>query len=178
MGQDKRPSRTRRKHCRCCHELFEPDSRTKNRQRYCSKPECQDKRQRLNETHWRERNPDCLAMQREQSRDWHKAHPEYSRERRLDNPLLVQANRNQTRIRMRKTRALKLFDKSKSILTQLIEGKADKCCLTKGSRWLMVRLTKASPLSKLWHPGDNHIRLKRAHTRLPRSRLYDVSGIF
>jgi hypothetical protein len=117
-------------------------------------------------------------MQYEQSREWHKVHPGYSRQRRLDSPRLVETNRDQTRTRMRRTRDQKQFDKSKSILTQLIKGKADKYYLTQGSRWLMVRLTKASPLSRLWRMGDNRIWLKRAVNRLPRGHLYDVSGIF
>ncbi len=177
MRQDSTPSHTRRKRCRWCGELFEPDSRTKGRQRYCSKPECQTKRQRLNEKTWRIKNPDCLDYQRGQSRLWHKAHPEYSRRRRIKNPRLLVKNRDDTLLRMRKIRSQKLFDKSKVILTQLVEGQGDKCYLTHGYRWLMVRLTKASPLSRLPLVGDNRSRLKRAVNRLPRGSLYDVSGI-
>ncbi len=178
MRQANKPSHTRRKHCRWCGELFEPDPRTKGQQRYCSKPACQTKRQRLNESAWRITNPDCLDYQRGQSRLWHNAHPEYSRERRLENPRLLVKTRNETRVRMRKTRSQKLFDKSKVILTELVEGQADKCYLTQGSRWLMMRLTKASPLSRLMHMGDNRSRLKRVVNRLPRGHLYDASGIF
>ena len=168
----------RQRRCQWCGELFEPDPRTKGRQRYCSKPTCQTKRQRLNESAWRIKNPDCLDYQRGQSRLWNKAHPEYSRLRRLEYPLISQKNRDDTRVRMRKTRSLQLFDKSKVILTQLVERQADKCYLTQGSRWLMMRLTKASPLSKLMCMGDNRSRLKRVVNRLPRGHLYDLSGVF
>ena len=178
MRQANKPSRTRQKRCRCCGELFDPDSRTKGRQRYCSKRACQTKRQRLNESAWRIKNPDCLDYQREQSRLWHKDHPEYSRHRRLENPHLTRKNRNDTFLRMRKFRSQKLFDKSKVILTELVEGQADKCYLTQGSRWLMMRLTKASPLSRLPFMGDNRSRLKRVVNRLPRGHLYDLSGVF
>jgi hypothetical protein len=78
---------------------------------------------------------------------------------------------------MRKIRARRLFDKSKVILTQLVEKQGDKCYLARGCRWLMVRLTKASPLSRLPFMKDNRLRLKRAVNRLPRGHLYDVSGI-
>jgi hypothetical protein len=78
---------------------------------------------------------------------------------------------------MRKIRFQRLFDKSKVILTQLIGRQADKCYLTHGYRWLMVRLTKASPLSRLAFMGDNRSRLKSAPNRLPRGSLYDLSGI-
>jgi hypothetical protein len=177
MRQAVEPSRMRRKRCRWCGELFDPDPRTMGRQRYCSTPACQTKRQRLNENAWRIRNPDCLERQREQSRQWHKARPQYSRERRFENPRLTQKNRAQTKLRMQKTRSQKVFDKSKVMLTELVDTQADKCYLTHGYRWLMVRLTKASPLSKLWFLGDNHSRLRRVANRLPRSHLYDVSEI-
>lgn len=170
-------SRTRQRRCRWCGELFTPDPRTKDRQRYCSKPACQTKRQRLNESAWRISNPDCLDYQRGQSRSWHKDHPCYSHKRRLKYPRIIVKNRDDTRIRMRKIRSQRLFDKSKVMLTQLTDRQADKCYLTHGYRWLMVRLTKASPLSRLPFIGDNRSRLKRAVNRLPRGSLYDLSGI-
>jgi hypothetical protein len=123
-------------------------------------------------------NPDCLDYQRGQSCLWHKAHPDYSRLRRMENPLILRKNRDDTLLRMRVIRRQKLFDKSKVILTQLVERQADKCYLTQGSRWLMMRLTKASPLSRLMYMSDNRARLKRVVNRLPRGHLYDLSGIF
>ena len=177
MRQDYKPTRTRQRHCRHCEQLFTPDPRTKDKQRYCSKSACQTKRQRLNESTWRAKNPDCLDYQRGQSRLWHKNHPEYSRLFRLKYPRLMAKNRDDTRIRMRKIRSQKLFDKSKVILTQLIDRQADKCYLTHGYRWLMVRLTKASPLSRIPFMGDNRSRLKSAPNRLPRGNLYDLSGV-
>lgn len=177
MRQDCRILRTRRKRCLCCGRLFTPDPRTKGKQRCCSRLECQAKRQRLNESTWRLKNPECLEYQREQSRLWHKAHPDYSRKRRLKYPRLLAKNRHNTRLRMRKLRFKRMFDKSKSILTQLVERQADKCYLTHGYRWLMVRLTKASPLSRMAFMGDNRSRLKSAVNCLPRGSLYDLSGI-
>ncbi len=149
MRQASKPSHTRRKHCKWCRGLFDPDPRTKARQQYCSKPACQTKRQRLNEQTWRIKNPDCMDYQREQSRLWHENHSDYSRKRRLKNPRLLVKNRNDTRIRMRNIRSQKLFDKSKVILTELVERQADKCYLAQGSRWLMMRLTKAVTVQRL-----------------------------
>jgi hypothetical protein len=179
MRQVNKLSRTRlrQRHCQWCGELFAPDPRTKGHQRYCSKPACQTKRQRLNEKTWRIKNPDDLNDQRELSRLWHATHPDYSSRRRLKYPGLLKVNRDDTRLRMRKMRSQRLFDKSKVILTELVEGQADKCYLTQGSRWLMMRLTKASPLSRLPFIGDNRLRLKRAVNRLPRGHLYDLSGV-
>ena len=177
MRQAIKRSRARQRRCQGCGELFSPDPRTKGRQKYCSKPACQTKRQRLNESAWRINNPDCLDYQRGQSRSWHKNRPDYSRKRRLKYPRILIKNRDDTRTRMRKIRSQRMFDKSKVMLTQLTDRQADKCYLTHGYRWLMVRLTKASPLSRVPFIGDNRSRLKRAVNHLPRGSLYDLSGI-
>jgi len=173
-----KPKRTRRKRCLSCRGLFDPDPRTKGRQRYCSRSECQTKRQRHNEQDWRARNPDCLAYQREQSRQWHRDHPDYSQQRRANDVELLAHNRDQTRVRMRTMRGKRMFDKSKVILTQLAGGKLDKCCLTRGGKGLYVCLTKASPLSRRGALRDNRSRFKRVANRLPRGRVYDLARAF
>lgn len=173
----KKPKRQRQKRCKSCRELFQPNSRTKGKQRYCSKPECQAIRQKKNEKDWRKRNPDCVEYQYQQTRQWNNAHPDYSRQRRSKDPQLLSRNRNQTCHRMQKIRAKRMFDKSKVILTQLIGGKANKCYLTHGAKWLYVRLTKASPLSKRGSVGDNRKLYKREVNRLPKGRLYNLSCI-
>ena len=178
MRQAHTPAHKRRKHCKYCGALFEPDPRTKGKQRYCSKSACQAQRQRQNELDWRIRNPECLQEQYERSRLWHKARSDYSRQRRTANPEFAQENRDQTRDRMQKIRGNRMFDKSKSILTQLVGGKPDKCYLTQGSKWLMVRLTKASLLSKPGSVWDTRKQLERTANCLPRGRLYELSGIF
>ena len=172
-----KPKRQRQKRCKYCRELFQPDTRTKGQQRYCSKPECQAVRQRKNEKDWRKRNPDCVEYQYQQTRRWNNVHPDYSRQRRSQNLQLLKHNRDQTRNRMQKIRANRVFDKSKVILTQLIGGKADKCYLTRGSKWLHVRLTKASPLSKRGSVRDNRSMCKQVTNQLPKGRLYDLSCI-
>jgi len=177
MRQVKPQSRSRRKRCANCRDLFDPDPRAKGRQKYCFKSLCQDHRQRLNEKNWREKNPDCLAYQQGQSRAWHKARPDYSRKRRASDSALTMGNRIQTRFRMRNQRFRRAFDKSKPILTQIIGKIRDKCCLISG-QWLYLRLTKASPLSKPWRVRHTGQRLKRIFNRLPRGRLYDLSGLF
>lgn len=168
----------RRRRCKSCHELFNPDTRTKGKQRYCSKTECQSKRQRQNEKDWRIRNPDCLAYQQEQSRQWHRHHPDYSHERRANDPELLRHNRDQSRERMCKIRGQRMFDKSKAILTQLVGGKSDKCYLTHGGRGVYVCLTKASPLSRRGSLGDNRSQFKRVANRLPKGRVYDLAEVF
>jgi len=176
--QAKKPSLVRRKWCKSCQELFESDPRTKGKQRYCSKEECQTTRQRHNEHDWRLRNPDCLAYQQERSRQWHRDHPGYSQKRRANDPELLAHNRDQTRVRMQRIRGRKMFDKSKVILTELTGAKVDNCYLTQGGRGLYVRLTKASPLSKTGSLRDNRRRFKRVINRMPKSRLYHLSAMF
>jgi len=178
MRQANQPLHSRRKHCKYCGELFEPDSKTKGKQRYCSKAACQSKRQRLNEKAWRMRNPDCLEEQYERSRLWHKARPDYSRQRRMTNPQLLQENRIQTRARMHKIRVKEMFDKSKVILTQLTGDKEDKYYLTRGCKWLLLRLTKASLLSRAGILCDNRRRFKQVTNILPQGRLYELSNLF
>ena len=174
----RKPSQKRRKRCHACHELFDSNPRTKGKQKYCSKTECQTTRQRQNEQDWRLKNPDCLAYQQEQSRKWHKDHPAYSRQRRANDSELLKRNRDQTKERMQKIRGEKMFDKSKVILTQLTGGKEDDCYLTQGGWGLYVRLTKASPLSKTGSIRDNRRELKRVVHRLPKGRLYALSTMF
>lgn len=50
-----RSSDTRR-HCILCRDLFEPHVKVKDRQRVCSRLECQRLRQKLNHTAWLEKN--------------------------------------------------------------------------------------------------------------------------
>lgn len=176
MEQARPPSRLTRKRCPHCLSLFVPDPRAGGRQRYCSKPSCQNKRQRLNERGWRMKNPDSLAYQQSQSRAWHKAHPDYSRKRRADDPDLVQRNRRQTRQWMRDFRFISLFDKSKEMIMQIVGGEKDKSCLVCG-QWLFLRLTKASPLSKPWRVRHTGKKLKQITHPLPRGRPYDLSGL-
>ena len=166
--------KSRRKHCQYCNELFDSDPRAKGRQRCCSKAACQTMRQRQNEKDWCRDNPDSVA---DQKRKWHKKNPGYSRQRRVADPAMADKNRQDTKIRMQEMRSRAVFDKSKPILTQLVGKNIDKCCLIRG-RWLFLRLTRASAWTKaavMRHTCSK--RLKRVTNRLPKSRLYDLSGM-
>lgn len=181
MRQVNPPLLYRRKRCLICGALFEPDPRTKGKQRYCSADVCQEHRQRLNEKDWRKNNPDCLADQYRQSREWHKARPGYSGQRRQRDPLLARRNRHFTRERMRRQRGNDMFDKSKSIMAQIVGNKGSYCYISRGGKWLLARLTKASLLSKRGGLGHNRGQFKRVanqRARLPLGRLYDLSSAF
>jgi len=118
-----------------------------------------------------------LAYQQEQSQAWHKARPDYSRKRRAADPALEEKNRLDTKIRLQNMRARIVFDKNKVTLTQMVDKNADKCCLMRG-KWLFLRLTRVSSWTKaaiMRHTCTT--RLKRIANRLPKSKLYDLSGL-
>ena len=58
----------RRKRCRECGELFWPDLRVGGRQKTCSAPECQRKRQKNNTREWRRSNPSYERVDRWEAR--------------------------------------------------------------------------------------------------------------
>lgn len=167
------PKRTRRRHCKCCDELFDADPRAKERQKYCSKSECQTVRQMQNQKDWCRDNPNVVSYDK---RRWQQNHPGYSQQRRVANPAMAEKNRQDTKMRMQQARSKAMFDKSKVILTQVIDKNVDKCCLIRGN-WLFLRLTRVSPWRKsavMRHTGH---RLKRVSNQLPKGRLYDLSGV-
>ena len=167
------PRKTRRRHCKSCDELFDPDPRAKERQKHCSKATCQTTRQMQNQKDWCRDNPDVVAYDK---RRWQQNHPGYSQQRRIADPAMAEKNRHNTKMRMQQRRCEAVFDKSKAILTQIVDRKKDKCCLIRGD-WLFLRLTRVSPWRKaavMRHTGKT---LKRVVNQLPKSKLYDLSGV-
>lgn len=75
------PSQRRRRRCFCCKELFHPDPRSRCRQRFCSKADCQKASKALSQARWRVKsgNQDYWrgAEQVERVGSWRKAHPGY-----------------------------------------------------------------------------------------------------
>ena len=100
----------RKRRCLSCNQPFRPYRHVNDKQRYCTNPTCQKKRQRLNEKVWLLRNPACLVVKRRKTKDWFQAHPDYSRKRRCDNPEVCQQNRLWTRLRMRELRRVQLVN--------------------------------------------------------------------
>lgn len=164
----------KRKRCLTCRALFRPDPRLKGKHRYCSKPECQRKRQRANEDDWLRRHAECREYKRDQTKAWWKAHPDYSKLRRQKSPVLLKLNRRQSCERMRERRLKRWFDKTKSILMELMDRQGDKCYLERSGEWLHLRLTKPSRWRWLDLSEDN-ARLVNRPNRLRKGRLYDLS---
>ena len=67
--------------CLHCRELFAPDYRNRERQKYCSKPECQRASKRASQQRWFQKpeNRDYFRDQEniERVRKWRPAHPGY-----------------------------------------------------------------------------------------------------
>jgi hypothetical protein len=79
-------SRTRRRKCRHCGQLYEPDPRDRYHQRYCSQPACRQASKAISQQRWRAspKGRDYFQGDANQRRvqAWRKAHPGSWRKRR------------------------------------------------------------------------------------------------
>jgi hypothetical protein len=57
-------SKSRRRRCRICHELFRPDPRVQARQKTCGRPPCQQARRAQTQAEWRRCHPDYFVERR------------------------------------------------------------------------------------------------------------------
>ena len=169
--------RQRRRACRACHEKFYPDCRQKDHQRHCSKPSCQTKRRNQNIRDWYLKNPDCLKYQRDLTGLWFKERPSYQRTYRKNHPGIVQANRKDTKLRMRRIRGLNLFDKTNSMFSELIEDKADKCFLNTRRGWLHLRLKKQTRYTEYGRLCENLAQITPRRVWPFGHRVYDLGRI-
>jgi len=94
----------KRKKCYNCKELFIPDPRNINRQKYCRKPECRKASKAASQRRWlaKPENQDyfCGSDHVERVQLWRQAHPGYWRRKRkkhqdaLQDPLILQSVEN------------------------------------------------------------------------------------
>ncbi len=163
-----------RRQCPACKKKFTPDFRVGQRQQYCSNKECQSLRQRLNERSWlkEEENQKFRAAQQ---RRWRRRHPEHLKQWRKKHPESVRRNREFMREHMRRKRQKHLFEKSKEWHSQVIKDKGD-IYMSRGNTWVLARLKRAGILSKAMGCGYAYGRIRTGSVRLPRGRLYKVSG--
>lgn len=106
MTQNSRKLRNRKCKCLHCKELFIADHRNRNRQKYCSKPDCRQASKRASQSKWLAspkgtdyfKGPDNVLRVQE----WRKANPGYWRrrspdsEKPLQDPLPSQRALNQS----------------------------------------------------------------------------------
>lgn len=95
----------RRKRCRYCRELFEPDPRQKNQQKTCGRTECQSKRRKDNSRRWRKKNKGYGKKRYPFIKAWFRNHPDYLKNYRKNQPAYVEANRQKQKERDAKRKA-------------------------------------------------------------------------
>jgi hypothetical protein len=83
------------KKCAACSQFFKTWPQTPQ-QKFCSKPECQRERRRLNKQSHREVNPEAHAKE---SRVWATMNPDYWKNYRAGHPAYVERNRKQQKQR-------------------------------------------------------------------------------
>jgi hypothetical protein len=78
--------RCRRRKCRHCGQLYEPDPRNRYHQRYCRQADCRKASKAASQVRWlaRGKNPGYFSspIHVQRVRDWRKAHPGYWKKRR------------------------------------------------------------------------------------------------
>jgi hypothetical protein len=72
--------------CPYCRRLFNPNPRTKDRQKVCSRAECQKKRKRDSQKKWCKKNPTYFQGHYPRVKKWRDAHPGYLKNYRRNNP--------------------------------------------------------------------------------------------
>ena len=160
------------KQCPVCKKKFLPDQRVGQRQKCCSKKECQSNRQRKNERVWRQLNPDCVTTQRKK---WQQNNPGNLWRWRLKHPASVRRNREYMRQHMRRKRQRLMFDKSKEWRLQVVRDRG-VMYMNREKTWFLVRLKRASRLSMAWGAGYSGGHIRSDSVRLPRGRLYNILG--
>lgn len=109
-----------KKKCPFCRRVFLPDPRVGERQKACSRKECQRRRKTLSQKNWTAQNPDYFRGHYENTRAWLDQHPGYLRGFRASHPEYVERNRVRSRERKREL-ARGGFDIQDEIKSQLLE---------------------------------------------------------
>lgn len=87
--------------CRFCRKWFEPDVRLDDRQIACSAAPCQKQRKAATQAAWLAERPGYFRGRAEKHRQWRRAHPDASRQRRAKDPELRERERLQRAQRRR-----------------------------------------------------------------------------
>jgi hypothetical protein len=89
----------KKKRCRNCKLLYEPDARNISRQEYCNKPECKKASKAASQKRWTEKpeNRDyfCGPTNVQRVQQWRKGHPGYWRRKPGKAPSALQETLNQ-----------------------------------------------------------------------------------
>lgn len=96
----------RKKRCKCCHELYEPDPRTYRQQKTCKKERCRKQRKKKAVKAWKLKNPFSIKNNPIKQKRWRQRHPNYWKEWRSRHPGYVERNRLAKRSRDAKRRGM------------------------------------------------------------------------
>ena len=162
--------------CLFCKKKFISDYRAGQRQKYCSRKECQIKRQRLNERVWTDdpKNQKFLKAKRDK---WRKKNPEHLKKWRENNPDAVQRNREFMQEYQRRKRQDKMFEKTKEMALQVGKNKG-VVYVSRGNTWILMRLKRPLTSTKGALAVYASRRIRTGKVRRPQGRLYDLTGAF
>jgi hypothetical protein len=82
----------KRRKCAICRRLFTPDSRIKERQKTCTRPECRGEQKRQMDELWRSQNRDYFRNLYPQQKQAYGTRAEYRKRYRKEHPDYVQRN--------------------------------------------------------------------------------------
>jgi len=167
---------TTRPRCISCKKKFIPDPRVGSRQKFCSRKECQAKRQNFNERAWAE-NPDNQRFLKVKRNKWRKKNPDYLKEWRKNNPESVRRNREFMQEYQRRKRKGKMFEKTKEMTLQVIKNKG-VVYASRGNTWVLMRLKRPSTSTIAMSEVYASKRIVKGKVRRPQGRLYDLSIAF
>ena len=112
----------RRKRCRCCRELYQPDPRTYLQQTTCNKASCRIWRKRQAQKIFSLKNPFYWDGESQEQKTWRQSHPDYWRQWRAKHPQYVARNRKAQKARDAKKRGfLAKQDERRPIWLQNLE---------------------------------------------------------
>jgi hypothetical protein len=69
-----------KKKCSVCRRMFRPHPKVGERQKICSKTECQQKRKEQNQDEWKRKNPEYFHGRYSNTYEWRKSNPNYQKE--------------------------------------------------------------------------------------------------
>lgn len=168
-------NQTMRPQCPCCKKKFTPDPRVGARQKYCSRQDCQDKRQRLNEQAWI-KDPENQEFIKLKRKKWRKNNPDYLPKWRVDHPEALERNRKYMQEYQRRKRHFKVFEKTKEFALQVSRNKG-VVYASRGKTWILMHLKRPLRSTKEQAAGYASKQIIKTKVRRPQGRLYKLLDV-
>lgn len=139
--------------CKYCKEQFTPHAKVGDRQTVCSRPECQQLRQKINHQDWLERNPvDYRDWYQNYGKAWRQSHPDYQREyrkRRKAQAATKEQQRIVAKADLKPLLRLDRHEKKEELTSIIINSHKEKACEKKEELTYCYYLVKARELELL-----------------------------